>query len=70
MDPKQHIHYKMLAGAGCLCILGIILTVGLWPFHIPANRVHWLTHTTNAQARILYDQVADNRGFIQYSKTL
>jgi GNAT superfamily N-acetyltransferase len=34
------------------------------------NRVHWLTHTTNAQARILYDQVADNRGFIQYSKTL
>jgi VanZ like family/Concanavalin A-like lectin/glucanases superfamily len=42
MDPKQHIHYKMLAGAGCLCMLGIILTVGLWPFHIPANRVHWL----------------------------
>jgi GNAT superfamily N-acetyltransferase len=35
-----------------------------------AERVYWLTHTTNAQARILYDQVADNRGFIQYSKTL
>jgi GNAT superfamily N-acetyltransferase len=34
------------------------------------NRVHWLTHTSNAQARILYDQVAENRGFIQYSKTL
>jgi GNAT superfamily N-acetyltransferase len=35
-----------------------------------ANRVHWLTHTTNAQARILYDQVADNLGFIQYRKIL
>jgi hypothetical protein len=35
-----------------------------------AGRVHWLTHTTNAQARILYDQVADNLGFIQYRKIL
>jgi len=32
--------------------------------------VHWLTHTTNAQARILYDQVAGQSRFIQYSKTL
>jgi GNAT superfamily N-acetyltransferase len=35
-----------------------------------ASRVHWLTHTTNAQARILYDQVAENLGFIQYRKVL
>jgi GNAT superfamily N-acetyltransferase len=35
-----------------------------------ANRVHWLTHTTNAQARKLYDQVAENLGFIQYRKIL
>jgi GNAT superfamily N-acetyltransferase len=35
-----------------------------------ANRVHWLTHTTNAQARKLYDQVAENLGFIQYRKVL
>jgi GNAT superfamily N-acetyltransferase len=35
-----------------------------------ASRVHWLTHTTNAQARILYDQVAENPGFIQYRKML
>ena len=35
-----------------------------------ASRVHWLTHTANAQARILYDQVADNPGFIQYRKIL
>jgi GNAT superfamily N-acetyltransferase len=33
-----------------------------------ASRVHWLTHTTNAQARILYDQIADNPGFMQYRK--
>jgi GNAT superfamily N-acetyltransferase len=35
-----------------------------------ANRVHWLTHTTNAKARTLYDQVAENLGFIQYRKIL
>ncbi len=33
-----------------------------------ASRVHWLTQTTNAQARILYDQVADVSGFMQYRK--
>jgi len=32
------------------------------------SRVHWLTQTDNAQARILYDQVADNSGFMQYRK--
>lgn len=35
---------------------------------VGASRVHWLTNTTNAQARILYDQVADNLGFIHYRK--
>jgi GNAT superfamily N-acetyltransferase len=33
-----------------------------------ASRVYWLTQETNAQARILYDQVAENSGFIQYRK--
>jgi GNAT superfamily N-acetyltransferase len=33
-----------------------------------ASRVHWLTQTTNTQARILYDQVADDSGFMQYRK--
>jgi len=32
--------------------------------------VHWLTQTCNAQARILYDQVADDSGFVQYRKVL
>jgi GNAT superfamily N-acetyltransferase len=35
-----------------------------------STRVYWLTHETNAQARILYDQVAENAGFIQYRKAL
>ena len=35
-----------------------------------STRVYWLTHETNAQARILYDQVADNLGFIHYRKSL
>ena len=35
-----------------------------------ASRVYWLTQESNAQARILYDQVADRPGFIQYRKIL
>lgn len=34
------------------------------------TRVYWLTHQTNATARRLYDQVADNTGFIVYRKML
>ena len=29
-------------------------------------RVHWLTHETNADARILYEKLADRSGFLQY----
>jgi len=35
-----------------------------------ASRVHWLTKEDNKTARILYDQVADRSGFIQYRKIL
>jgi GNAT superfamily N-acetyltransferase len=31
-----------------------------------ASRVHWLTHETNKQAMVLYDQVAQKPGFLQY----
>ena len=34
------------------------------------ERVYWLTHETNATARKLYDRVAKNAGFIQYTRTL
>ena len=33
-----------------------------------ASRVHWLTREENAQARALYDRLADRSGFIQYRK--
>jgi GNAT superfamily N-acetyltransferase len=35
-----------------------------------ANRVYWLTHETNAQARLLYDKVADKHGYIQYRRMI
>lgn len=35
-----------------------------------ASRVHWLTHDSNATARLLYDRVADRPGFIQYRRIL
>lgn len=31
-----------------------------------STRVHWLTHESNATARLLYDRIADNPGFMQY----
>ena len=34
------------------------------------TRVYWLTHETNATARRLYDQLAENTGFIVYRKQL
>ena len=33
-----------------------------------ASRVYWLTHETNTVARHLYDKVAEQSGFIVYSK--
>ena len=35
-----------------------------------ASRVYWLTHESNTTARLLYDRIADNAGFIQYRKNL
>ena len=34
-----------------------------------APKVYWLTHESNAAARLLYDQVAGHRGFIQYERS-
>jgi GNAT superfamily N-acetyltransferase len=33
-----------------------------------ASRIHWLTQESNADARILYDKLAERSGFIQYRK--
>jgi len=35
-----------------------------------SNRVYWLTQESNATARLLYDKVAANSGFIVYRKAL
>jgi GNAT superfamily N-acetyltransferase len=35
-----------------------------------ASRVHWLTQTSNAQARILYDQLADDTGSMHCRRIL
>jgi hypothetical protein len=43
MDQENHgTAYKRMAGTVCLCVLAIILTAGLWPFHVPSNQVKWL----------------------------
>ena len=33
-----------------------------------AERVYWLTHESNATARLLYDRIAEHSGFIQYRR--
>ena len=35
-----------------------------------ATRVYWMTHESNTQAMMLYDQVAARSGFLQYRKPL
>lgn len=41
-----------------------------WASKRECSRVYWLTHDTNATARRLYDQLAENLGYIQYRKQL
>jgi GNAT superfamily N-acetyltransferase len=44
----------------------LIAEVGRWAQEQGCTRVYWHTHSGNETARRLYDQVAENRGFIQY----
>jgi len=34
------------------------------------SRVYWLTHTTNAKGRALYDKIGEHQGFIMYGHEL
>ncbi|MCQ3003591.1 GNAT family N-acetyltransferase, partial [Pseudomonas syringae] len=34
------------------------------------DKVHWLTHETNATAIQLYERIADRGGYIQFRKAL
>ncbi|MFG1908023.1 GNAT family N-acetyltransferase [Kribbella sp. NPDC048928] len=44
----------------------LIEAVTEWARDRRCGRVYWSTHESNATARRLYDQVAENRGFILY----
>jgi GNAT superfamily N-acetyltransferase len=44
----------------------LIRAVEEWARHQGCARVYWHTRENNHTARRLYDQVAENRGFIQY----
>ncbi|GAA1614082.1 MULTISPECIES: GNAT family N-acetyltransferase [Kribbella] len=44
----------------------LIGAVTEWARERECGRVYWSTHESNATARRLYDQVAENRGFILY----
>jgi GNAT superfamily N-acetyltransferase len=48
----------------------LIAAVVEWARGQDCDRVYWATQETNTTARRLYDQVADNRGFILYRVTL
>ncbi|MFF1871643.1 GNAT family N-acetyltransferase [Kitasatospora herbaricolor] len=48
----------------------LIAAVTDWARERGCSRVYWSTQESNATARRLYDQVAENRGFILYQITL
>lgn len=44
--------------------------VATWARERGCSQLYWRTHESNATARALYDQVAENRGFIIYQRDL
>lgn len=44
----------------------LIEAVAEWARARGCSRLYWQTHESNATARLLYDKVAVNRGFIRY----
>ena len=48
----------------------LIAAVADWARARECGRVYWATQESNATARQLYDQVAENRGFILYTLPL
>jgi GNAT superfamily N-acetyltransferase len=48
----------------------LIADIGQWARAQGCARLYWHTHESNETARRLYDQVAENRGFIQYTVQL
>lgn len=48
----------------------LIEEIGRWARAQDCVRLYWHTHESNETARRLYDSVAENRGFIQYTMQL
>ena len=48
----------------------LIATVTQWAGEAGCSQVYWLTQSHNATARVLYDKVADDTGFVHYSVAL
>ena len=48
----------------------LIRAVENWARRNGCARLYWQTHESNHAARLLYDQIADNRGFIVYQMSL
>ena len=42
MVHKDAMAGERLLGILCFAVLGVILSLGLWPFYVPANDVAWL----------------------------
>jgi len=63
MDAERHSAYTRLAGVASACMVGLILTAGLWPFHVPHNRVYWLS--ANSGLKFGGHGSAVSRGSIQ-----
>ena len=61
VDPATRGH-----GAGRL----LIEAVAAHAAQTGATRLYWMTNNSNATARLLYDRLATNRGFIKYDYTL
>jgi GNAT superfamily N-acetyltransferase len=48
----------------------LITAVADWAADRGCGRVYWHTHQTNARARLLYDKMASNYGFVMYTMEL
>lgn len=48
----------------------LIEQVAAWARERGCSQLYWRTHETNNTARMLYDRVAENRGFIVYQRDL
>lgn len=70
-DPACYLQdlYVEPRARGTGCGRQLIEAVAASARAVGANPPYWLTHETNAVARLLYDRLGTNLGFIQYTYT-